>query len=92
VHVSTVGQSALITPDGAAHQTTSLFTQAVVRGALPLRDETTLATTVGEVPEWIAAGALLILLVDAVRRRRSTPAGGHRSEAVHSEPHDEGRG
>jgi apolipoprotein N-acyltransferase len=92
VHVSTVGQSALITPDGVAHQTTSLFTQAVVRGALPLRDETTLATTVGEVPEWIAAGALLILLVDAVRRRRSTPAGGHRSEAVHSEPHDEGRG
>ena len=29
VHVSTVGQSALITPDGTAHQVTSLFTQAV---------------------------------------------------------------
>ena len=59
VHVSTVGQSALITPDGTAHQVTSLFTQAVVRGALPLRDATTLATRLGEAPEWVAAAALL---------------------------------
>ena len=62
VHVSTVGQSALITPDGTAHQVTSLFTQAVVRGALPLRDATTLATRVGEAPEWVAAAALLTML------------------------------
>jgi apolipoprotein N-acyltransferase len=90
VHVSTVGQSALITPDGTAHQTTSLFTQAVVRGALPLRDETTLATVVGELPEWIAAGALLLLVADAVRRhRRAEPGGGH-SETLDAEPHDEG--
>jgi apolipoprotein N-acyltransferase len=74
VHVSTVGQSALITPDGTAHQVTSLFTQAVVRGALPLRDATTLATRVGEAPEWVAAGALLALLVMSARnRRRETP-------------------
>lgn len=92
VHVSTVGQSALITPDGTAHQTTSLFTQAVVRGALPLRDETTLATVVGEVPEWIAAGALLLLVMDGLRRRRSAEAAGPGSEAVDAEPHDEGRG
>jgi apolipoprotein N-acyltransferase len=90
VHVSTVGQSALITPDGTAHQTTSLFTQAVVRGALPLRDETTLATAVGEVPEWIAAGALLLLAADAVRRRRSTAPADPPRDAVDSEPHDEG--
>ena len=74
VHVSTVGQSALITPDGTAHQVTSLFTQAVVRGALPLRDATTLATAVGEAPEWVAAAALLVLLVVSVRRLRpATP-------------------
>ncbi len=62
VHVSTVGQSALITPDGTAHQVTSLFTQAVVRGALPLRDSTTMATRVGEAPEWAAAAALIVML------------------------------
>jgi apolipoprotein N-acyltransferase len=75
VHVSTVGQSALILPDGTAHQVTSLFTQAVVRGALPLRDATTLATRVGEVPEGVAAAALLVLLVlplPGVRRGRRT--------------------
>ncbi|GAB3871490.1 apolipoprotein N-acyltransferase [Terrabacter terrigena] len=70
VHVSTVGQSALITPDGTAHQVTSLFTQAVVRGALPLRDATTPATRVGEAPEWVAAAALLAMLALGVRRGR----------------------
>jgi apolipoprotein N-acyltransferase len=70
VHVSTVGQSALITPDGTAHQVTSLFTQAVVRGALPLRDAQTLATRVGEAPEWVAAAALLVLVGARVRNRR----------------------
>ena len=39
VHVSTVGQSALITPDGTAHQVTSLFTQAVVRGGPTIREQ-----------------------------------------------------
>ncbi|MDN5795405.1 MAG: apolipoprotein N-acyltransferase [Intrasporangium sp.] len=70
VHVSTVGQSALITPDGTAHQVTSLFTQAVVRGALPLRTTTTVATRVGQVPEWVAAGVLLLLVVGSFVRGR----------------------
>jgi apolipoprotein N-acyltransferase len=75
VHVSTVGQSALITPDGTAHEVTSLFTQAVVRGDLPLRDATTLATRVGAAPEWAAAAALLLLLgLRAARGRRRRPA------------------
>ncbi len=72
VHVSTVGQSALITPDGTAHQVTSLFTQAVVRGPLPLRDATTLATRVGEAPEWVAAAALLTMLALGLRGGRPT--------------------
>ncbi|MCU1537309.1 MAG: apolipoprotein N-acyltransferase [Humibacillus sp.] len=63
VHVSTVGQSALISPDGTAQQVTSLFTQAVVRGELPLRDSLTLATRLGPAPEWLAALGLLVLLV-----------------------------
>ena len=70
VHVSTVGQSALITPDGTAHQVTTLFTQAVVRGALPLRDATTPATRLGEAPEWVAAAALLTMLALGVRSGR----------------------
>ncbi|MFC3808261.1 apolipoprotein N-acyltransferase [Terrabacter sp. MAHUQ-38] len=72
VHVSTVGESALITPDGTAHQVTSLFTQAVVRGALPLRDATTLATRVGEAPEWAAAAGLLVMLALGIRGGRRT--------------------
>ncbi|WP_347354096.1 apolipoprotein N-acyltransferase [Intrasporangium sp.] len=75
VHVSTVGQSALITPDGTAHQVTSLFTQAVVRGALPLRTQTTLATRVGQVPEWVAAGALLLVVVGSFVQGRRRPHG-----------------
>ena len=71
VHVSTVGQSALITPDGTAHQVTSLFTQAVVRGDLPLRDATTLATRVGAAPEWVATATLLVLLGEVLVRRRT---------------------
>jgi apolipoprotein N-acyltransferase len=71
VHVSTVGQSALITPDGTAHQVTSLFTQAVVRGALPLRDSTTLAVRVGEVPEGTALLGVLLLVGARLRRRSS---------------------
>ena len=76
VHVSTVGQSALITPDGTAHQVTTLFTQALVQGALPLRDATTVATRLGEAPEWAAAGALVLLLLARTR----SGAGGPRAD------------
>ncbi len=62
VHVSTVGVSALITPDGTAHQASTLFTQAVLSGRLPLRTSLTLATMVGPWPEY-AACALLVALV-----------------------------
>ncbi|HKX68895.1 MAG TPA: apolipoprotein N-acyltransferase [Intrasporangium sp.] len=71
VHVSTVGQSALITPDGTAHQVTSLFTRAVVRGDLPLRDSKTLATRLGEGPEWAALLALIVML--GLRQRWNAP-------------------
>jgi len=77
VHVSTVGQSALITPDGTAHQVTSLFTQALVQGALPLRDATTVATRLGESPEWAAAAGLVLLLVLRARSSGSGPRAGH---------------
>ncbi len=72
VHVSTVGVSALITPDGTPHQVTSLFTQDVLSGALPLRTTVTLATRVGPWPEYAGCIALVILLALTVRPRRST--------------------
>ncbi|HET7304765.1 MAG TPA: apolipoprotein N-acyltransferase [Segeticoccus sp.] len=64
VHISTVGVSALITPDGQAHQRSSLFTSAVLSGTLPLRTELTVADRLGPWPEAAASllGALLVLL------------------------------
>lgn len=64
VHVSTVGVSALISPDGTPHLTTSLFTTALLSGALPLRDDLTPAARLGPWPELLAA-ALLLGLVTA---------------------------
>jgi apolipoprotein N-acyltransferase len=62
VHVSTVGVSAMITPDGTAHQRTSLFTQAVLAADLPLRTDRTIADRVGAWPEYLACGGLLIMV------------------------------
>ena len=62
VHVSTVGVSAMITPDGTAHQRTALFTQAVLAADLPLRTERTVADRVGAWPEALASGGLAMML------------------------------
>ena len=72
VHVSTVGVSALITPDGTAHQRTALFTSALLAGDLPLRTAATVADRVGGWPEYLACGAVLLLLLrrGIPRRRR----------------------
>ncbi len=79
VHVSTVGVSALILPDGTLLQPTTLFTAAALDGELPLRAATTLATRLGPWPEYlsmlaaltlIAAPAPLHLPVARLRRRR----------------------
>ena len=58
----------IATPDGPRHQVTSWSPQAVVRGALPLRTEPPLATRVGEVPEWVAAALLLLIMVGSFVR------------------------
>lgn len=71
VHVSTVGVSALITPDGAAHQTTDLFTQEALSGTLPLRSAMTPATHLRSVPGALSVLGALGILVMTARRRRS---------------------
>jgi len=71
VHVSTVGVSAVITPDGTAHQRTALFKPALLAADLPLRTDRTLADRVGAWPEYLACGALAMMLtLFGLRRRR----------------------
>jgi len=71
VHVSTVGVSAVITPDGTAHQRTALFKPALLAADLPLRTDRTLADRVGAWPEYLAFGALAMMLtLFGLRRRR----------------------
>jgi len=70
VHVSTVGVSAMITPDGTADQTSTLFTSDVLAADLPLRANRTLADRVGAWPEYVAGGGLAMMLVLLGRRRR----------------------
>ena len=70
VHVSTVGVSALITPDGTPHQASTLFSQAVLSGQLPLRTALTVATVLGPWPEYAACGLLVALLIAATASGR----------------------
>jgi apolipoprotein N-acyltransferase len=74
-HVSTVGVSALIAPDGAVLADTELFSTAVLEGDLPLRTTMTPATRLGEAPELaLTALGVLAVLVGAARGRRRGPA------------------
>jgi apolipoprotein N-acyltransferase len=71
VHVSTVGVSAMITPDGTAHQRSALFTPAVLAADLPLRTDRTVADRVGAWPERFgSAGLAMMLALLGLRRRR----------------------
>ncbi len=77
VHVSTVGVSAMVAPDGTATQRTELFTPAVLQERLPLRTSATVATWLRQhhVPvEGVLAGGGLLLagagLVAGARARR----------------------
>jgi apolipoprotein N-acyltransferase len=76
VHVSTVGVSALVEPDGTVVDRSSLFTRDVLGARLPLQTGLTVATRVGFWPELVlSAAACLLLAVPAARgRRRREPA------------------
>jgi apolipoprotein N-acyltransferase len=72
VHISTVGVSAVILPDGRVEQRSGLFRQEVMESDVPLRTSLTLATRVGGWPEGILAtlGAGLLIAGALIRRRR----------------------
>jgi apolipoprotein N-acyltransferase len=89
-HVSTVGVSALIAPDGRELARSGLFTPAVLEATLPRRTQLTLADRLGSWPEAVITGAgLLAALALALggrnrrgaRRLQSTATGAH-SEAA----------
>jgi len=73
VHVSTVGVSALILPDGTLLQPTSLYTAATLRAALPMRSASTLATTLGPWPEYLGMLTLTLLVLMRAGRLRDRP-------------------
>ena len=82
VHVSTVGVSALITPDGTVHQPSALFTRTVLSGSLPLRSVRTVATMVGPWPEYAAGLAFaVVLLVGLAPAGRPNPPPAYRADS-----------
>ncbi len=87
VQVSTVGVSAVVTPNGVVKDETELFTPAAFTADLPLRTSQTLATQLGDIPQWIAFGATLFLTVLGVatwsrsRSRRATMSAPRRRAA-----------
>jgi apolipoprotein N-acyltransferase len=70
VHVSTVGVSGFISPDGTFTDKTTLFTQASHLGTPVVRDEITPSDRIGALPEYVAALAWLALLALALWLRR----------------------
>ena len=70
IHVSTVGVSALITPDGQLHERSELFTQKVLTGQLPLRSDATPAQRLGRWPEIAASVVSVVALAFALRHAR----------------------
>lgn len=58
---TTSGISAVVAPDGSIEQETEFFTQDVISTDVQLSTATTLATTVGEWPEWILTALALIV-------------------------------
>ncbi|WP_305091423.1 apolipoprotein N-acyltransferase [Prescottella sp. R16] len=69
---ATSGVSAIIATDGTVTQRTPLFTPAALVAQVPLRDDTTLATRLGPIPEYLLAFAAIgALIAAAVRARRA---------------------
>lgn len=76
VHISTVGISAIIAPDGTVVRRSGHFRQEVLESDVALRTRQTVSTRVGAAPEWLLAGlALGLLVAGAAARRRAASAG-----------------
>jgi apolipoprotein N-acyltransferase len=72
--VSTVGVSGFVGTDGTVHGATGFNTPAVVVRDMRLGGPTTLATRLGQWPEWAGVALAVVALAGALplRRRRAT--------------------
>lgn len=90
VHISNVGVSSMITPDGVAHGWTALFEPAVLTADLPLRAEETLATRLGDWPAMLTTTGTIVLTIGmalaGARRRPRRMGGPDRSRAEDEMP------
>ncbi|ONM50129.1 apolipoprotein N-acyltransferase [Nocardia donostiensis] len=68
VVAATSGVSAIIAADGGVREQSQLFVPAALVAQVPLRDNTTVATRLGSVPEWVAV-ALTVAVSAAVAIR-----------------------
>jgi apolipoprotein N-acyltransferase len=82
VHISTVGISAVIRPDGTVVRRSGHFDQEVLEADVPLRTDRTVATRMGAAPEWVLAGVGTALVLagawsgrNTARRRRHPGSG-----------------
>jgi apolipoprotein N-acyltransferase len=92
--VSTVGISAFVDTSGGVHNPTGFNVAAAEVRDLRLGRHRTLATTLGPVPEFVASGVAMIVLIGAVVVRRGRRSGGvpgpmRRSEADPSDRNGE---
>ena len=77
VHVSTVGVSGFVAPDGTSGPLTTLFTQATQVAAVPLLSGLTVADRIGGLPEYLALAGLFVAFGRTMTRSHdngSTPA------------------
>jgi len=70
VHISTVGVSGLVAPDGSVSEQTELFTRDILSGSVPRRTELTPAVRLGAWSQTLAVFVLAgLTLLTTVRRR-----------------------
>ncbi|KQU03356.1 acyltransferase [Rhodococcus sp. Leaf7] len=71
---ATSGVSAIIAPNGSVTSRTELFDASYLVSTVGLRTETTLATRLGPIPEWIlvALGAVGVIGATVINRRHRT--------------------
>ena len=80
VQISTVGVSAIISPNGVVRERTGLFTAEQMIATLPLRSSLTPATRIGDEVSWVlrvmAVAVTLAGMAGAARIRRAARASG----------------
>ena len=74
VNISTVGESAIVAPDGSTIDSLPAFTAGAMVQEVPLSDTTTPAMVIGRGLEWLVSGLGLAGLAAGVHRRGARPA------------------